>query len=428
MLRKTRFVKGVILAPDTAALDAIEGEIKVDSADGKIKVTLGAAAREIVTNSQTQELTNKTLTSPVINTGVSGTAIDTDGTLAANSDIKLASQKAVKTYVDAQIAGKDQANEILTNPSIGGAVGESIQDVLEDHEDKIDDLITLSGVAANAVNLGTFTGITIPDNTTVKNALQALETAHEEVDQNVDDLITLSGVAENSTSLGTFTGDIIPDSSTVKGAIQSLETELQAHAGITGSQVASDVHGIGATSSVVGTTTNQTLTNKTIDADNNTISNLETDNLKAGVLNTSTTLVGASDTQVPSALAVKTYVDAIPSSIIVNQISFNIANNQSSAANITGLLFSPLTFRGIIITYSIYRQSSLASAAQIGELKFVYNTATGDWYLSDTGAGQNAGVEFSITNAGQIQYTSTLYDGTGYVGVLKYSLVKTFAV
>ena len=47
-----------------------------------------------------QTLTNKTLTSPVINTGISGTAIDTDGTLTANSDTLLASQKAVKTYAD----------------------------------------------------------------------------------------------------------------------------------------------------------------------------------------------------------------------------------------------------------------------------------------------------------------------------------------
>lgn len=53
----------------------------------------------------------------------------------------------------------------------------------------------------------------------------------------------------------------------------------------------------------------ETLTLKTIDADNNTISNLEVDNLKTGVLNTSTTLAAASDLQVPSALAVKTYVD-----------------------------------------------------------------------------------------------------------------------
>jgi len=38
-------------------------------------------------------------------------------------------------------------------------------------------LTTLSGVASGAVNLGTFTGDTIPDNSTVKAALQALETA-----------------------------------------------------------------------------------------------------------------------------------------------------------------------------------------------------------------------------------------------------------
>lgn len=37
------------------------------------------------------------LTSPVINTGVSGTAIDTDATMAANSDTLLVSQKAIKT-------------------------------------------------------------------------------------------------------------------------------------------------------------------------------------------------------------------------------------------------------------------------------------------------------------------------------------------
>lgn len=53
----------------------------------------------------------------------------------------------------------------------------------------------------------------------------------------------------------------------------------------------------------------QSLSNKTIDADLNTISNLEVVNLKSGVLNTSTSLAGASDSQVPSALAIKTYVD-----------------------------------------------------------------------------------------------------------------------
>lgn len=40
-------------------------------------------------------------------------------------------------------------------------------------------LNTLSGVAVDATDLGTFTGTVIPDSTTVKAALQALETAHE---------------------------------------------------------------------------------------------------------------------------------------------------------------------------------------------------------------------------------------------------------
>jgi hypothetical protein len=54
----------------------------------------------------------------------------------------------------------------------------------------------------------------------------------------------------------------------------------------------------------------QTLTNKTIDADNNTVSNLEVDNLKSGVLDTDLTSVSASDDTLASAKSIKTYVDA----------------------------------------------------------------------------------------------------------------------
>ena len=53
----------------------------------------------------------------------------------------------------------------------------------------------------------------------------------------------------------------------------------------------------------------QTYTNKTINADSNTISNLEVDNLKAGVLDTDLSSVAGTDTTLPSAKAVKNYVD-----------------------------------------------------------------------------------------------------------------------
>jgi len=90
-------------------------------------------------------------------------------------------------------------------------------------------LVTLSGVASNSDDLGTFTGTTITDNDTVKQALQELETAVEgtAASADVSDLITLSGVAANSTNLGIFTGSTIADNSTVKVALQSLETEVE---------------------------------------------------------------------------------------------------------------------------------------------------------------------------------------------------------
>lgn len=47
-------------------------------------------------------------------------------------------------------------------------------------------------------------------------------------DTDIADLVSLSGVAANSTSLGTFTGTTIPDSQTIKQALQALETYAEA--------------------------------------------------------------------------------------------------------------------------------------------------------------------------------------------------------
>ena len=108
--------------------------------------------------------------------------------------------------------------------------------MINDNETHIDNVATLTGVAKDSAHLGTFTGSTIADSSTLKAALQALETALElkaassvvtEIDGNVDDLISLSGVAENATGLGTFTGSTISDASTIKDALQDLETAVE---------------------------------------------------------------------------------------------------------------------------------------------------------------------------------------------------------
>ncbi len=94
---------------------------------------------------------------------------------------------------------------------------------------------------------------------------------------------------------------IVPKTSSTadsKGDLEVIDStgKLGYHNGTTVSPVVTEAHPA-------------TLTNKGVDADNNTVSNLEVDNLKAGVLNTDDTLAGATDTQIPSALAVKTFVD-----------------------------------------------------------------------------------------------------------------------
>ena len=91
-----------------------------------------------------------------------------------------------------------------------------------------------------------------------------------------------------------------------------LDSETLSILGGTG--ITSTASGNGVTLAIDGTVTTltgtQTLTNKTIDADNNTIQNLEVDNLKSGVLDTDISNVSSSDDTLPSAKAVKTYVDA----------------------------------------------------------------------------------------------------------------------
>lgn len=99
----------------------------------------------------------------------------------------------------------------------------------------------------------------------------------------------------------------LPNTAVTSVANTSNDSEVVVFNGAGGTQIKRSNKQIPA-GNIVGTTDAQTLTNKTINADNNTITNLEVDNLKAGVLNTDLT-VATSDTQVPSSKATKDYAD-----------------------------------------------------------------------------------------------------------------------
>lgn len=118
-------------------------------------------------------------------------------------------------------------------------------------------------------------------------------------------------------------------------------------------------------------------------------------------------------------------ISQVPDIQQVNDYDFTIANNQVAAANVTGLVFTGRSFH---IDYAIYRQTdtALSGVAQSGQLRGVYNTQSSTWLMSDDYSGQNAGVNFSVTSGGQIQYTSTNIAGANYIGQLSYNVRKQF--
>ena len=70
-------------------------------------ISLPNATGTVVLKDTTDELQNKTLTSPVINTGVSGSAVLDEDNMASDSATKLATQQSIKAYVDSQLTAQD---------------------------------------------------------------------------------------------------------------------------------------------------------------------------------------------------------------------------------------------------------------------------------------------------------------------------------
>ncbi len=162
--------------------------------------------------------------------------IETAAQVAAEAAARdTAISTAVNNLVDGAPALLDTLSEISAAINDDENFFTTISSLISELDGNCNSVIALSGVAENAENLGTFSGSTIADSSTIKTALQALETYAEtkassasvaEIDQNVDDLITLSGVAENDSDLGAFTGSTIGANKTVKAAAQALETQM----------------------------------------------------------------------------------------------------------------------------------------------------------------------------------------------------------
>ncbi len=110
--------------------------------------------------------------------------------------------------------------------------------------------------------------------------------------------------------------------------------------------------------------------------------------------------------------------------------AFTLANNQSSAADVTGLLFDGTLTQSFVVEYFIYRKTTSTGATELssrGMMIGAYSPVAATWEMSVGPQVGDAGITFSITAAGQVQYSSTNITGTASVSKMT-SFKRTLGV
>lgn len=335
-------------------------------------------------------------------------------------------------------------------------------------EQDVADLVTLSGVAANSVDLGTFTGSIIPDNSDIKEALQTLETE-------------IAGLPSPFFYAGTYNAttnspDLDDSGARVEGAVHYVTTagthDFGAFGGVielavgdkvvfngttwdkwdNTDQVASvfgrvgavmaqtsdyDANQIDFTPAGTIAATNVQSAVEELDGDVQAaqtaaddaqadIDNHESDSSGAhaasAISNTPSGNLAATDVQ--GALnELQSDIDNLPlgSAGDISETSFAGANNQVSLANVTGLAFA----NGVVRSFEALVSVSVDAASdsfEVFKLRGIQKGAS--WDMSVESTGDDSLVNFDITSAGQIQYSSGNY-GTFVSLTMKFRAIST---
>jgi hypothetical protein len=279
----------------------------------------------VVTLTGTQTLTNKTLTTPVIaqisNTGTLSLPTSTDTLVGRATTDTLTN----KTLTSPKINGSTVITTTGTEINVlDGDTSASSVVIVDADQFIVNDNGTMKQIAVT--RLDTYisgTTATLTNKTLTSPVLNSpvLNTAlsgsafldEDDMSSNSDTKVASqqSIKAYVDANITAQDLDVTDGTNSIAIDLDSESLSLLGGTGLTSTASGNDVT-FAIDSTVATLTGTQTLTNKTIDVDNSTVSNIEVDNFKASAIVLESEGIGANDndTSLPTSAAVKDYVDA----------------------------------------------------------------------------------------------------------------------
>ena len=300
-------------------------------------VTIDLDTSTVATLTGSQTLTNKTIS------GASNTLSNIANSSLSNSSITVAGDSgsdSVSLGETLTISGGTGVTTTGTSNTMTIAIDNTTVATLADSQTLTNKTIDLTNntLSATLAELNS----AVSDATLVSTSgSQTLTNKSINASNNTISNITVamlaSGVLDTDLSTVSSTDNTLASAKAIKDYIDTSAvgdiTSVTAGTGLTGGGTSGAVTLNIDTSTVATLSGIQTLTNKTFDASNNTVSNLTVSMLASGVLDTNLSSVSASDDTLASAKAIKAYVDSISA---IGDITSVIAGNGLTGGGNTG--------------------------------------------------------------------------------------------